>query len=205
MAKTQDPALGSGETPRRSRRRRRSLIAVIVIAAGLVLAGLSAGGHAPVLAATHVPVSVRTPWPGGKWQPDPARYGVGADTGVPIELRDGTKLIGDVYYPTSQQTGQRAAGTFPVLLAQDPYLCQTPQGAAEALSSNGLDYFVERGYMYVIVCARGTGRSGGSFVLLDPRLGQDGAQLVDWTAHDLAGSDGTVGGIGCSFAGLPSS
>jgi hypothetical protein len=84
---------------------------VAVIAAGLVLAVAVLGGTGQAWGPTapHTPAAARTPWPGGTWQPDPAAYGVGADTGMPVRL------------------------------AQDPYLCQTSEGAAEVLGgSNGL-------------------------------------------------------------------
>jgi predicted acyl esterase len=190
----------AGSPPGLAGRRHWAAAGALVILTGTALAAMVPTAAAPARATSSS--SARTPWPGGTWRPDLARYGVGARTNVPVKLQDGTTLVGDVYYPTVPHTGKRAIGKFPVLLAQDPYLCQSPQGAAEVMSSNGLDYFVQRGYLYVIVCLRGTGRSGGTFDMLSPTIGADGVQVVDWTAHDLAGSDGRVGGIGCSYLGI---
>ena len=36
------------------------------------------------------------------------------------------------------------------------------------------------------------------------RQGQDGAELVNWAAHSLSGSDGRVGLDGCSYLGVTS-
>jgi len=49
---------------------------------------------------------------------------------------------------------------------------------------------------------RGTGTSGGQVAWFGSRQGQDGAELVDWAAHSLAGSDGRVGLDGCSYLGV---
>lgn len=140
-----------------------------------------------------------TPWPGGRWQPDPVQYGQELVADQPIVTSDGVTLRADVYYPTDSSTGQRASGRFPVILAQTPYLCDTAQSAATSYDTS---YFVDRGYIFVIACIRGTGRSGGTFDLLDPREASDGARLVEWAAHELPGSDGRIGGNGCSYVGI---
>jgi len=49
---------------------------------------------------------------------------------------------------------------------------------------------------------RGTGTSGGQVAWFGSRQGQDGAELVDWAAHSLAGSYGRVGLDGCSYLGV---
>lgn len=65
--------------------------------------------------------SATTPWPGGTWQPDPAKYGMTVVQNVPLRMSDGVTLIANIGYPTDPSTGTRATGTFPVLLTQDPY------------------------------------------------------------------------------------
>jgi uncharacterized protein len=153
----------------------------------------------PATAATQAATSARTPWPGGRWQPDPVQYGQELVADQPIVTSDGVTLRADVYYPTDPSTGQRAPGRFPVILAQTPYNCSTPQSAAVPYNTS---YFVDRGYIFVIACLRGTGRSGGTFDLLDPREASDGVRLVEWAAHQLPGSDGLIGGNGCSYVGI---
>src|SRR5581483_1953702 len=69
-------------------------------------------------------------------------------------------------------------------------------------SAIGIDpYFVKRGYIDVSVDVRGTGDSGGSFTLFDPKQAHDGATLVDWAAK-LPHSSGVVGLHGASYLGI---
>jgi predicted acyl esterase len=117
--------------------------------------------------------------------------------GVPIVMDDGVTLYADIGYPTDLATGQRAAGTFPVLLSQNPYVFTPPPDS----------YFVSRGYIYAQVDIRGTLRSeapgGGPLTndLFSERQAQDGVELVAWAA-ELEGSNGVVGLTGCSQLGI---
>jgi uncharacterized protein len=114
---------------------------------------------------------------------------------IPVTMNDGVVISTEVVYPTDPATGTRAAGTFPVLLTQNPY-GNTPDPTAVG------DYFVERGYIYVASDIRGTGTSGGQLSWFGKRQGKDGAELVNWAAHSLPGSDGKVGLDGCSYLGV---
>ena len=127
------------------------------------------------------------------WQPEPASYGVSKPVDVSVRMDDGVMISAEVVYPTDPATGARAAGRFPVLLTQNPY------GGDPTASG---DYFVERGYIYVASAVRGTGTSGGQVSWFGQRQGQDGAELVNWAAHSLSGSDGKVGLDGCSYLGV---
>jgi predicted acyl esterase len=129
------------------------------------------------------------------WTPGPEKYGVVKVQNVPIPMDDGVNLMADIDYPADKATGGAATGTFPVLLAQHPYGCQTP-------STDDNSYLVSRGYIFARVCVRGTGRSGGTFSFIGPREQRDGVALVDWAAHRLRGSNGVVGLAGGSFSGL---
>jgi predicted acyl esterase len=126
--------------------------------------------------------------------------GPGAGDGQPVEtsvrMNDGVSISVEVVYPTDPATGARAAGRFPVLLTQNPY--GTGQGDPTAPG----DYFVQRGYIYAASAVRGTGSSGGQVSWFGQRQGEDGAELVDWAARSLAGSDGKVGLDGCSYLGV---
>lgn len=114
---------------------------------------------------------------------------------VHVTMSDGVELVGDVMYPTDKSTGQRSRGRFPVLLEQNPYGCQVPSTADNS-------YFVGRGYIWAVVCVRGTGRSRGNFGLWGRRDQLDGVELVNWAAHRLAGSNGVVGLTGGSYEGI---
>jgi predicted acyl esterase len=116
---------------------------------------------------------------------------------VPVTMDDGVTLFANVGYPTDMATGQRAAGNFPVILTQNPYVGPTQQADP---------FFVTRGYIFASVTVRGTLNSeapgGGPLVndMFSPREAQDGVELVNWAAH-LDGSNGVVGLTGCSQLG----
>ena len=130
-----------------------------------------------------------TPWPGDSWQPGPARYGVAVQTNVKIPMDDGVLLNATVAYPADPATGEPAPGRFPVILDQTAY------------SEQPASYFVEHGYIFVLVNARGTGESGGNFGDVGLRDHKDGVETLEWVAHKLPGSNGVVGGYGCSWDG----
>src|SRR5882672_4335772 len=158
--------------------------------------------------ATLVAAGAQPPAPAAAWEPAPAHYGVGTQMNVPIAMADGTLLRANVYVPTNAGDGKPAQGPFPVIMVQTPYgkdMVGTQSGAEgprEAGTQTGpIPYFVKRGYIDVVVDVRGTGASGGTFGLLDPVQGRDGAALVDWAAK-LPDSNGRVGLYGPSYMGL---
>jgi len=145
------------------------------------------------LAATVTAVPSLASKPG--WKPDAAKYGDVVVQNVHIRMSDGVDLVGDVEYPADKSTGNASTGHFPVLLTQNPYVCQVP-------ASGSNTYYVDRGYIFATVCVRGTGRSGGKFGFMSQRDQLDGVELVNWAAHQLPGSNGVVGLTGCSYLGL---
>src|SRR6185436_13528024 len=70
-----------------------------------------------------------------------------------------------------------------------------PLGFIEAGAS---DFFVPRGYAHLIVNARGTGGSGGSWGLFDGQERDDLHDLVEWAAVQ-PWCDGNVGMLGISY------
>jgi predicted acyl esterase len=118
---------------------------------------------------------------------------------VPLTMSDGVVLHANIGYPTDPGTGQRASGTFPVLLTQNPYVGPSQQPDP---------FFVDRGYIFASVEVRGTldSQAPNNAPLLNdlfgPRQVQDGVELVDWAAHRLDGSNGAVGLTGCSQLGI---
>ncbi len=126
------------------------------------------------------------------------RHGVRGEVDVPIDVRDGTRLLADVFRPTG-------AGRFPALVAFSPYPRQiqrsgAPMGFVEA---GATEFWVSRGYVHVIVNARGTGGSGGTYTLMDGTERADLHDAVEWAAaQDWC--DGRVGMIGVATSGWPS-
>jgi predicted acyl esterase len=168
--------------------RTRALLAAITLYAG-ALGTACAAGNASAIASGQP----QTPWPGGTWTPEAASYGTAQDLQLGVTMSDGVVLEVDVSYPTNPATGARAAGPFPVLLTQTPYLSTSPTAG---------DYFVQRGYIYVTAFIRGTTTSGGNFMFFSARDAEDGAELVKWAATKLQNSSGIVGLSGGSYAGL---
>lgn len=130
------------------------------------------------------------------WTPPAASYAASAPVHTTVTMDDGVKIAVEVVYPTDPATGARASGPFPVLLTQNPY------GAQRSDPADSGTYFVQRGYIYVASAIRGTGDSGGQVDWFGSRQGKDGANLVDWAAHTLSGSNGKVGLDGCSYLGV---
>lgn len=155
-------------------------------------------GSAPLVDEPPLPLARgATDYPGGFWQPPGAIYGVTLVGGVAIAMSDGVDLVADIYVPTDLSNGQVAQGIFPVMLQQSPY--NTTREAGAALET--ADYFVERGYIFVDVDVRGSGRSGGDGSFMGPQDQLDGVELVSWAANTLSGSDGRVVLFGCSYRG----
>jgi hypothetical protein len=112
-----------------------------------------------------------------------------------IPTRDGETLLCDVLLPEGQ-------GRFPAIVAFSPYPRQlqnsgAPFGFIEAGQS---DFFVPRGYAHVLVNARGSGGSGGTFSLADEQERRDLYDIIEWVAAQ-PWCDGNVGMIGISYFG----
>jgi uncharacterized protein len=125
-------------------------------------------------------------------------YGATEVRNIPVTMKDGTVLRVNVYYPTDPQTGQQAAGPFPVLLTQTPYGKDDP--LIDSLGGGELAYLVDRGYIEVVADVRGRGASGGTFNFWGPQERLDGVQLADF-ASKLPHSNGNVGLYGGSYMG----
>lgn len=138
--------------------------------------------------------------PGHHWAPEAPTYRVRKRLDVPVRMADRTVLRADIALPEDPRTGRVAAGRFPVLLTQTPYGKET--AGLSGSSAIGIDpYFVRRGYIDVAVDVRGTGDSGGTFTLFDPKQVADGVALVKWAAA-LPHSSGKVGLHGASYLGI---
>lgn len=124
-----------------------------------------------------------------KWEAydRPPEYAVKTESDIWITMRDGVKLIANVYRPD-------APGTYPVILTQTPYNKNSSLGAAN-------EYLVKRGYVHVVVDVRGTGGSKGTWESFGEAEQKDGYELVEW-ASSQPWSDGNVGLWGASYSAI---
>jgi uncharacterized protein len=114
---------------------------------------------------------------------------------VKIRVHDGVEIAVALYMPEGE-------GRFPVVLGASPYrydnntLPATPQFLWRETGPIGL--YVERGYVYAQMDARGCGKSGGEFRFLDRNEQKDLYDVIEWLGH-RPWSNGKVGGIGQSY------
>jgi len=118
------------------------------------------------------------------------QYEVQATKNVMVPMRDGVKLVADIYRPA--QNGKPAEGRFPVLLVRTPYT-RAFQDRANAA------FFVPRGYVFIVQSIRGRYGSEGHwrFFRDDPA---DGFDTAAWIAAQ-PWSDGSIGMLGGSYDG----
>jgi hypothetical protein len=93
-------------------------------------------------------------------------YRVATHSGVGVTMRDGVKLIADIYQP-------EAEGTFPVLLQRTPYNRAGGAGSAAAMAAHG--------YVVIVQDTRGRFDSQGEFYPFRYES-QDGYDTVEWAA-----------------------
>jgi putative CocE/NonD family hydrolase len=97
------------------------------------------------------------------------------DRSIPMEMRDGVILRGDIYRPDDKKK-------HPAILIRTPY------GRGESLSLFFMDLIetVTAGYALILQNVRGTYDSGGEVVLGDVSLtmeSPDGYDSVEWAAN----------------------
>jgi putative CocE/NonD family hydrolase len=110
-------------------------------------------------------------------------YRVRAESDVSVPMRDGVKLMADVYRPDAE-------GRFPVILQRTPYNRADP--------ATGV-FFASHGYVVVLQDVRGRYASEGEFYPFRNE-GNDGYDTIEWAAA-LPYSDGKVGMFGGSYVG----
>src|ERR1039458_1281468 len=111
-------------------------------------------------------------------------YRVAIHSGVAVSMRDGVKLVADIYQPETE-------GKFPVLLERTPYNRPGGAGSASAMAAHG--------YVVIIQDTRGRFDSQGEFYPFRYES-QDGYDTVEWAAK-LPYADGKVGMFGGSYVG----
>ncbi len=131
---------------------------------------------------------------------------VRVDRDVPMTLRDGTRIRCDVFRP-------EAAGKFPALVSWSPYGkaiqsmkrgSQPPESLVfdHSLEAGDIDFFVSRGYVFLIPDPRGVGQSEGEFYgIYNPQEHEDAYDFIEWAAAQ-AWCDGGVGMVGYSYFGI---
>lgn len=178
-------------------RRRFARLTTAPIAALALLGPVSPGTSA---AAPPAAVALEPPTAG--WTPRPATYAATVTThDLPIRMDDGVMLRGDLTRP-ARADGTPIGRRLPVLLTVTAYN-KTVLGAGAGATLAGSDpaYFVKRGYATLVVDARGTGSSQGTWGAFSAREGKDAAAVVEW-AHRAPWSDGRVGMMGASYMGI---
>lgn len=151
------------------------------------------------------PDSIRTPYPSA-WpqypynetpktpEQSPPRYSIYPEEGVRIPMRDGVRLAADVFRPYAP--GEK----FPALVAWSCYSRQlqrtlTPLGQNEAGIT---EFWVPRGYVHVVVDARGSNDSEGAWDFCGPVEQEDLFETIEWAASQ-PWCNGQVGMVGCSY------
>jgi len=123
--------------------------------------------------------------------PGPAWSQVQVRFGVETPMRDGTKLISDIWFPEGD-------GPFPTILMRTPY-----ERTMELIPKNRPpevgEYFASNGYVWIVQDTRGRGDSEGTFSFMHDAA-EDGYDSVEWIAEQ-PWSDGRVCMMGASYMG----
>ena len=160
-----------------------SVASAVLIGAGLVLVG-----PAPVGAAT-------------AWQARPEDHPeTVTQKDVPIRMSDGVVLRADVERP-ADASGTAIDTPLPVLVTITAYNKAVLATGGGGLAGTDPSYLVKRGYVNVIVDARGTGSSRGKWQAFGARENKDAGEIMTW-AHEQPWSDGATGMTGPSYMGI---
>lgn len=151
------------------------------------------------------PYGIRTPYP-SVWPQYPydhvphtpeqsePRYEIQNDWNQAIAVRDGTKLLLDVYRP--RMPGEK----FPALCSFSPYTRQLQRDSAPIGQNEAgiTEFWVPRGYAHVIVDVRGSNGSEGNWDMWGPEEQKDMVDIIEWVAQQ-PWCNGKVGMMGCSY------
>ena len=131
-----------------------------------------------------------------------ARYHGFTRTSRYLTMRDGVRIAIDLYLPKGLAPGER----IPTILRQTRYwrrmIYRWPFGFLGRTTAGHILRFVEQGYAWVVVDARGTGASFGTRQQeWSPDEVRDGAEVLDWIVAQ-PWSSGIVGATGISYDGI---
>ena len=134
------------------------------------------------------------------WQLSPREHAVTIERNIKVEMSDGVRISVDLFRPAS-------TGRFPAIVGVHAYdqamqsapsipkAITLPNAQAEAGDPN---FYVRRGYVHVIVNARGTGQSEGVYAHYSPREVDDVVEVIAWLAEQ-PWCTGDVGMFGASY------
>lgn len=201
---------------RPSRRRFTApLAALVLITTPLALAQAPAGAAVPaprpangVVQAVPPPAAPTTRW---TWKPRGEQYpGTVTTTDLAITMSDGVVLRGDLTVP-ADDTGAAIDGRFPVVVTITAYnktaiggggMPTNPvTGQVAGLGGPSGDYLVKRGYASLVVDARGTGSSEGTWEAFAQREDDDAGEVMTWAAR-APFSNGSTAMTGPSYMGI---
>lgn len=126
---------------------------------------------------------------------------------VEITLRDGVKIYADIYRPSGLAKA-------PALLSWSAYgktMQAMKRGSLpgsslyfdHSLEAGDIDFFVQRGYVFVIPDPRGIGVSEGEFLgIYNPQEQEDAYDVIEWLGTEYGHCDGQVAMIGYSYFGI---
>lgn len=135
------------------------------------------------------------------------QYTVTFEESVEITMRDGIKIYADIYRPTELDKA-------PVLLSWADYgktMQAMKRGSLpgsslyfdHSLEAGDIDFFVQRGYVFVIPDPRGIGLSEGEFLgVYNPQEQLDAYDTIEWLGTKYAHSNGKVAMLGYSYYGI---
>ncbi|MES2490591.1 MAG: CocE/NonD family hydrolase, partial [Pseudomonadota bacterium] len=115
-----------------------------------------------------------------------------------ITMRDGVRLAVDVTQPLDAN-GQVVSTPLPVILTMTGY--NKGIGTFVPAIGGASPYFVEHGYIQVIVDVRGTGHSGGEWEAFGETEQADYDEILDWVVEQ-PWSNGRIGLHGASLLGI---
>lgn len=129
-------------------------------------------------------------------------YDIKFERAIMIPMRDGTRLVGDLFRPD-------APGRFPVIMAEAPYTrYMTVQPGVDDNAGVGTrfqqfeqanpEYWVPRGYVYLTFDARGFSGSEGEPAIWDLQEAEDFYDAIEWAAEQ-PWSTGDIGLFGISY------
>lgn len=117
------------------------------------------------------------------------------ELGISVRMSDGVEVSVRVYRPDGD-------GPFPTLFAASPYRYDNDDVPPTMVffwhEVGPIHWYVERGYAYVHLDVRGSGRSGGEYGFFDRRERRDLYEVIEWIAAQ-PWSNGRIGGIGQSY------
>jgi predicted acyl esterase len=115
--------------------------------------------------------------------------------GVTIRMSDGVNVSVRIYKPEGD-------GPFPTLFAASPYRYDNDDVPPTMVffwhEVGPIRWYVERGYAYVHLDVRGSGRSEGEYGFFNRRERRDLYETIEWIAEQ-SWSNGKIGGIGQSY------